>query len=181
MPESAAMQASIEPPGTPQRPATPAMPAMPATPANPLNRLSRDQRRDILLMHNLGHTYIQISQHLSITQRAVQYTIQHQKATPKHDLAGRAPRLNNQELDNLEAFIQSSRQAHQMTYQQLAETLFSDQGIGAESIRYGLKRRDYSRYVAIKKPFISPANQQKRLTWAHEHRNWTIDQWRNIL
>jgi len=36
-------------------------------------------------------------------------------------------------------------------------------------------------YWAAKKPFISEANRVNRLEWAHEHLNWTAEQWNSVL
>ena len=132
-------------------------------------------------MKDLGYTYLQISERLQVTYRAVQYTVQAKRPTPQHKQAGRIPRLNEQEVDTLETYILSSRKARQMSYIQLAMTLFPDDNIGPASIKYALNKRGYTRYAAIKKPFISPTNQLKRLTWAREHLTWSIDEWRRIL
>ena len=36
-------------------------------------------------------------------------------------------------------------------------------------------------HTAAKKPFISKINLKKRLDFAKEHQNWTIDQWKKVL
>ena len=35
--------------------------------------------------------------------------------------------------------------------------------------------------IARTKPFISKTNQQKRLTFAREHANWTVEDWKNVM
>lgn len=35
--------------------------------------------------------------------------------------------------------------------------------------------------VAVKKPLLRKQNKQKRLKWAKEHVNWTIEQWKKVL
>jgi hypothetical protein len=62
----------------------------PSTPPKPkIKRLTRDQRRDILLMRDLGFTYEKIAEQLAqryqtkVTLRSIQYTCNTQKATPK--------------------------------------------------------------------------------------------------
>lgn len=39
----------------------------------------------------------------------------------------------------------------------------------------------FNSYWAARKPFISKINQTKRLNWAKEHLNWTIEQWKQVL
>ena len=36
-------------------------------------------------------------------------------------------------------------------------------------------------YWSRRKPFISPINKKRRLKWAKQYRNWTIDEWRNLV
>lgn len=35
--------------------------------------------------------------------------------------------------------------------------------------------------MAVKKPVLRPINKKKRLQWAQQHRNWTLEQWKNVL
>jgi hypothetical protein len=52
---------------------------------------------------------------------------------------------------------------------------------GPGSIKRVLKRRGYSRRIALREPPISEANRLIRLTWAHEHLHWSKEQWYEIL
>ena len=35
--------------------------------------------------------------------------------------------------------------------------------------------------VAVRKPLLRPINKQKRLKWAKEHQNWTVEDWKRVL
>ena len=35
--------------------------------------------------------------------------------------------------------------------------------------------------VALRKPLISEANQKKRLQFAREHKDWTLEQWKKVM
>ena len=154
-------------------------PSPPSTPVR--KRLSRDQRRDILLMRSLKYTYAQISSHLGVTERAVQYTCEKGEATPQHKKTGRPPKLSTQEVDTLIEFVISSRKTRRMTYLQLAESLWPDGEVGAESVKHALRKRGYNRRVALRKPPLSQKNIDARLEWAREHLYWTEQQWQQIL
>jgi len=39
----------------------------------------------------------------------------------------------------------------------------------------------YGRYVACKKPQLSPKNIEERLEWAQEHKDWTPEQWKKVI
>jgi transposase len=132
-------------------------------------------------MRRLGYNYETIARELKVTQRAVQYTCEKEAATPQHHKAGRAPRLNKDEVDHVEQFVTSSKKTRQMTYLQIAEALWPEGEVGASSVRYALNKRGYHRRVALRKPPITEANRVVRLQWAHERLNWTPDQWNKVL
>jgi hypothetical protein len=54
-------------------------------------------------------------------------------------------------------------------------------GVHPTCLARALKKKDYSRRLARRKPPISEANRVKRLNWAHEHVNDTPAQARLIL
>lgn len=53
--------------------------------------------------------------------------------------------------------------------------------VGYYCIRSSLRRFGYKRYVAQKKPHLNERAQRARLQFAHDHVNWTIDDWSHIL
>jgi hypothetical protein len=145
-------------------------------------RLSRDIRRDILLLRELNdnddeieYTYERIATILScrhgrkVTLRAVQYTVNSCKATPKKEGRGKKPILTTAQVDEIEAYVIYSRIGRQATYLQLGE-LFN---VSPNTVKYALRKRGYSRRVALRKPPISEKNRLERLAWAHEHVHWT--------
>jgi transposase len=154
-------------------------PSTPSTP--PRKRLTRDQRRDILLMRRLGYSYEYIASFLKVSQRAVQYTCQKQQATPQHYRTGRPPRLSKEEADRLEEFVTSCQRTRQLSYLQIAEELWPEGEVGADSVKYTLHKRGYRRRVALRKPPLSQKNKEDRFEWAQIHIHWTEEQWNQIL
>lgn len=132
-------------------------------------------------MRQLGYTYQYIAEFLKISQRAVQYTCQSEQATPQHRNAGRRPRLSKKETNRVEEFVTRSQRHRQMSYSQVAETLWPENEVGADAIRHALISRGYSRHIALQKPSLSQANRSARLKWAREHILWTKEQWESIL
>ena len=49
------------------------------------------------------------------------------------------------------------------------------------SIASALRRAGFQRRIARTKPPISEKNRQLQLAFAHEHLNWTPEQWSTIL
>ncbi|EED11520.1 conserved hypothetical protein [Talaromyces stipitatus ATCC 10500] len=87
--------------------------------------------------------------------------------------------MKDAEIDDLISFVTSSRYARYLTYRELA--LHLDLGYSQWAIRSALLSRGYRRYVARRKPPLSPENKQKRLLWAQEYLSWSPSQWEAIL
>ncbi|EEP82415.1 predicted protein [Uncinocarpus reesii 1704] len=117
--------------------------------------LTRDQRRDILLMRSLGHTYHQICKHLNLPFGAVQYTCQKRSASPKRR-PGRARRLTDEKLEEIEAFITSSIQNRQMTYQEVVEVLRLD--VKEDTLTQALRKRGLVRQMAFLRSPLAVGN-----------------------
>jgi hypothetical protein len=52
---------------------------------------------------------------------------------------------------------------------------------GEKAIRSAFKREGFVRRVSRKKCPLSEENVKKRLAWAEEHKDWTDEQWDEIL
>lgn len=125
-----------------------------------------------------------ISRHLSaineepITLRQVQYACTH-RLTPKKR-PGRPPELTEEEVDELELFVCSSKTGRLMSYLKLSMAL-PHLNASSDQIKAALYKRGFKRYVARQKPPLSEKNRRDRLAWALEHVNWTREQWCLIL
>ncbi|TVY56801.1 hypothetical protein LCER1_G002662 [Lachnellula cervina] len=138
--------------------------------------LTRDQRRDCILLSNIGWTYKQISDKFGFTIRQIQTACA--KATPKKR-SGRPPLLTQAQVEELVFFVCATAENRRMSFQKLAEVM--DWGVKKDAIRTALLREGFHRRLAMRKPPISPQNQQLRYNWALEHVNWTMEQWYQIL
>ena len=150
----------------------------PITP--PRKRLTRDQRRDVQLLRSIGWTYDAIATHLDVTKRAVRYAAKTQP-TPQHNKAGRPPKLTEEQIDDLIAWISSSARNRRIPYYKVVKEFYPDNSISVEALRYALKKRGYKRYIALRKPPLTAKNKRERLQWALDHADWTINQWKLIL
>jgi hypothetical protein len=77
-------------------------------------------------------------------------------------------------------FVIASKESRRMSYLQLSISLF-DQAFGQTVIRRCLERHGFRRRIARRKPPISEKNRVDRLAWAHEHVDWSDEQWGKIL
>jgi hypothetical protein len=164
------------PPSSPNRPVGP-------IPHPPIRRprlphLTRDQRRDCQLLHSIGWSYKEIRRHTGYTKHQIQYACTIQHPTPKKR-SGRPPALTLAQVEELVEFVCASTKNRRMSYEQLANTL--ELGVKKGAIRAALEREGFHRRLAMRKPPISERNRVKRLAWAQEHVNWTMEQWYSIL
>ena len=53
--------------------------------------------------------------------------------------------------------------------------------ISHQTVSRRLKENGLGCYVAKKKPYISKSNIKKRLEWAQDHKDWTIEDWKKVL
>jgi transposase len=53
--------------------------------------------------------------------------------------------------------------------------------VTTKTIRNRLKQANIKSYVAVKKPYVTPANIKKRLQWAKDHKGWSQDKWNSVL
>jgi hypothetical protein len=154
----------------------------PSTPpqqaAEQRGRLSRDDRIGVLTLRDAGFTYQQIADQLQITHRQVQYTCQSQQKTPKK-APGQPPKLSEEDVDDIIVFISSSKRNRRMPFYRLCQEL--NLPVGPTALARALKKRGYTRCIALRKPPLSDHNKRVRLAWALEHVNWTTEQWNQIL
>lgn len=142
-------------------------------------QLSRDQRRDCQLLHDIGWSYSQIRRHTGYSLRQVNYACsQHTHATPTKR-SGRPPFLTQAQVEELVEFVCASAKNRRMSYAQLAGVM--GYGVKKDAIRTALAKKGFHRRLAMRKPPITEKNRQTRLAWAIEHRDWSMEQWYNIL
>ncbi|KAI0993559.1 hypothetical protein K3495_g14625 [Podosphaera aphanis] len=81
--------------------------------------LTRDQRLQILTLHRAGLSNREIADQLEVTILQVQNTVRSGRASPQ-TLTERPQQLSSAQVDELEAFVCSSRETRQMSLLELA-------------------------------------------------------------
>jgi Transposase len=149
----------------------------PSTPKR--KQLTRDQRLRIQTLHQAGWTDDAIYAHFrheGVTYYQIEYTCHFTHPTPQKR-SGRPPLLTKEQESQLIAFVRTSKTTRRLSY--LAIAIHFHWGVDA--VKGCLERAGYRRYIARVKPPISEKNRELRLAWAHEHLNWTREEWFGIL
>ncbi|KAI1001599.1 hypothetical protein K3495_g6598 [Podosphaera aphanis] len=84
-----------------------------------------------------------IAERLEITHGQVRYAMNTTKLTPKKS-SGRNPLLNSPKIDEVEAYITSSQEGHQMLYFEVANVVFPHSGVSEKVIEREMKNRGYT-------------------------------------
>ena len=69
-----------------------------------------------------------------------------------------------------------------ITAKELKASLPAGIDLSLNTIRSRIKESgEFNSYWAARKPFISKSNRIKRLAWARDHVNWSLEQWRRVM
>ncbi|KAG1223514.1 hypothetical protein G6F67_009367 [Rhizopus microsporus] len=49
------------------------------------------------------------------------------------------------------------------------------------TVRRALKKAGFVAFVKPRKPLLRAVNIKKRLQWAEEHKDWTVDDWKRVI
>jgi hypothetical protein len=131
----------------------------PPSPRVPHHRyLSRDERLRAQTLRDTGWKLSKIQRKLGISWNQAQYACSHQLTPQKR--SGRPPVLGEEQVDEIELFVVSSKTNRLMSYQRLSAVFQPVMGAlaTAGAIQGALERRGYKRYVARQKPPLSAKN-----------------------
>ena len=53
--------------------------------------------------------------------------------------------------------------------------------VSVSTIKRRLQKANLHGRVAIRKPYLRKGNRQKRFRWVQFHKNWTMDEWKQVL
>lgn len=128
--------------------------------------LSRDTRLKILTLHDARFTYQAIRDHFlslqppqDISLRQIQTAIAVGRPTPqKKGNYGAKPSLSEEQIDEIEVFIISSKTNRLLSFFSLAAGPFKQFQVSEDVIQSALEKRGYHRRIARVKPPISEKN-----------------------
>ena len=140
-------------------------------------------RRDIIKLNQAGNSQRKIARDLSISRTTVQSIIKKFKNTGSVEnigLRGRKPRWTIRDTNLLLRLVKSKRK---ITFKKLCSEFNHSrtQKFSQTSIRSYLRRTGFRRRMLKKNILIRPANRKKRLNFCKEKRDWTIEDWKNVV
>ena len=140
-------------------------------------------REEIILLRNKGRSYRQIGADLKLNYSTVRYIIKKREETGSVENKARSGRPKKLSTRDRRQIVRSVQNKPFTSAQSLANDIASSSGkvVCAQTVRNVLHNVGLHGRTARKKPFISEANREKRLTFAKEYVNRPIEFWKNII
>ncbi|KAI1004630.1 hypothetical protein K3495_g3585 [Podosphaera aphanis] len=123
--------------------------------------LMRDQCLQVKTLFRAGFPDKNIAEQLGITTRQVSCTLKKTRLTP-HKPKGRKSTLSSGQVDEVEDFICFSSENRQMSYFEVAHSVFPHLGVGKDVISNEMKKRGFSRRITQPKRPLDSENKAGR-------------------
>jgi transposase len=145
--------------------------------------ISLEKRGAIIALRNEGLSYRKIADKVSVSLKGVQSTISRFRDTGLYhdrDRKGR-PKVTTKQEDK--HIVVTSKRNRRLTASEICADVnrSRENPVSLTTVKRRLRSAGLKGCVAVKKPLLRPVNKRKRLEWALQHRNWTIEQWKNVL
>ncbi|CAJ0966938.1 unnamed protein product [Ranitomeya imitator] len=113
-------------------------------------------------------------------------TIKRYKETGSHEDSPRKGRARVTSASEDKFIRVTSLRNRRLTAAQIREQVNATQGsssryISTTTVKRRLCAAGLHGKIAARKPVLRTGNKQKRLVWAKEHKEWTLDQWKSVL
>ena len=145
--------------------------------------ISIEARSAIITLHNEGLSYREISKKIKVSSKGVQITIKRFKDTGTHRDRARTGRPKVTSTQEDKHIVVTSKRNRRLTAPEICAHInrTRENPISLTTVKRRLRGAGLKGCIAVKKPLLRPINKKKRLEWALQHRNWTMEQWKNVL
>jgi transposase len=143
--------------------------------------LSDAEKGLVVGMHTAGMRGAHIAQELEMPPSTVYTVLQNFRlrgtvVSPKSP--GRPRKLTNRNMRHLERVLHDDRRIPLM---EITNQMADIAKVSCRTVRNALNDLGYRNRVAAKKPFLIKKHKVDRLAFAKQHRNWTEEDWKNII
>lgn len=145
-------------------------------------QLTIEQRARIILLLEEGYSTRSIAERESVSQTAVVKTGKRKRETGNlkdRPREGRPVKFTKREERRTVRKITRNECSTAVDIQK--ELKKEGKDVSTETVRRVLKKKGLKSKVKCKKPFLSKKHKQQRLKFALNHREWTIEMWRQVI
>lgn len=145
--------------------------------------ISTETRAQINILRKIGKTYREIAQMLKISKGAVQAAVERFRETGQNTNKIRSgrKRKTTQRIDNKIYAISKADRFKSATKIRAEINEDLDKPVSLTTVKRRLREKGMIGRIAARKPYLRPQNKEKRLNFAKEHIDWTVDQWKSVL
>lgn len=93
--------------------------------------------------------------------------------------SGRPKKISTRDIRQIIRYIRTNKSTRRITLSQL-KSMFS-LNIHENTIQKALQEAGYHSRVARRRPFLNKRDRKRRLKFAQEHKNWTVEDWSGVL
>ncbi len=144
--------------------------------------LTAEDKGRILAFHQTSLSIRNIALQINRSKNCVHAFLSHRESTqdtPAVETRGRK-RKTDEKTDR--HIILTVKRQRFTTARDIIRTVEGASNLCENTIRHRIKEsKEFKSYWAARKPYISETNRVKRLEWAHEHINWSNEQWDQVL
>jgi len=142
-----------------------------------------ERRALIIAHHKNGKSNRKIGTEMNINHSTVDYIIKkyHESGTLiNKKRSGRSQITKSQE--DIAIVLISKRNRRKTAPEITAEiNCTRSKSVSVSTVKRRLQKAGLHGRISMKKPLLSAQNRKKRLTWAREHQNWTLEDWKTVL
>jgi len=93
--------------------------------------------------------------------------------------SGHPKKLSSQDMCQIVRYIQSNKSTQQVTLATLKKDFHLN--VHENTLRAALKETGIYHRVVRRRPYLNKHDRHRRLKFAKEHKDWTVEQWGNVL
>ena len=130
-----------------------------------------------------GHSIRGISRTLSLPPSTVSFIVRRWRmtgSTTNLRRSGRPKRITARGAKQIKNIVKHNRRNTLRGITELYNHA-KDQNVSSKTVSRTLHKMGFWARRPCKKPLISQVNKRKRLGFYHEHKNWAVKQWKNIV
>lgn len=146
-------------------------------------QISIEKRAQIVILRKTGASLRNISKTVGVSVNGVKTTLNRHEETNSNADRIRAGRPRKTTVrEDLHLGVISLRNRFKSAPDIMCEVNnFLTQPISIPTVSRRLKERGLNGCVAARKPLLRHINKLKRLAFAKQHKDWTINEWKNVL
>lgn len=147
------------------------------------NEIAIEKRGAIVALRNEGIPYREIAKKLKISLKGVHSTVKRFNETGSYHDRPRIGRPKVTTSSEDKHIVITSKRNRRLTAPEIRADINRNREnpVSLTTVKRRLNAAGLKGCVAVKKPLLRKENRRKRLEWAKKYRNWTIDQWKNVL